>query len=282
MSKHKFGSAAGHLTQWIPVGDIDIDPNVQRPLNVKRAERIGRELDPDLIGVIHVSKRANGRYVCIDGQHRIHGVKHVFGNNGTLVECKVYDGLDRASEARRFVGLNDARRPSRLDGFIVGVLAKKPDLVEINNIVRECGFRVDRNKADGAITAVGSLEDVYYGFAETRDPDLTAKDKATLAKPELLRDTLTVIRNAWGATADATNGHIISGLGRLIGARQRVIDLSDLAKKLAPYPGGPMALVGTAAGRRAVAGGRTGMAVAEVCLEIYNRGRRVGKIEPLR
>jgi len=282
MSRTKFGAESAHLTKWLPVGEIEVDQTIQRPLNVAWAERIGRELDPDLMGVIHVSKRSNDRYVVIDGQHRLYGVKNVFGNNGTLVECKVYEGLSRSEEAALFVGLNDFRRPTRIDVFLKNVVANDPDAVAINKIVREIGFRVDRVKADGTITAVGALEEVYYGFADLRDPKLTDEEKRKLGIPALLRATLTLIKTAWGGTADSVHGHLISGIGRLLATRQRVLDIEDFTLKLSKYPGGPTALIGAAAGRRSLTGGRVGLNVAEVCVDLYNKGRRVGKIEPLR
>ncbi len=280
MSRNKFGNESARLTQWLPAGQIDVDPTIQRPLNVSWAEKIGRELDPDLIGVIHVSQRPSGRFVVIDGQHRLHGVKHVFGNNGTLVECKVYTGLSRAQEAAQFVGLNDFRRPTRIDVFLKSVVAKEADAVAIDAIVRELGCRVDRGKADKSITAIGALEEVYFGFADRRS-DVDGRPVAT-ANPALLKATLAVIGNAWGGTADSLHGYIISGIGRLLAARQRAMDVSDLVHKLSTYPGGPTALCGAASGRRAVSGGKVGGAMAEVCLDLYNKGRRVGKLEPLR
>lgn len=282
MSRQKFGNESAHLTKWIPAGQIDVDPAIQRPLNPAWAERIGRELDPDLIGVLHVSERANGRYVVIDGQHRLHGVKNVFGNNGTLVECKIYSGLTKAQEAELFVGLNNFRRPSRIDVFVKNVVAKDPHALAIDHVVRSLDFRVDRMKADGVITAVGALEETYFGFINSRDLSLEAADMARVAKPNLLRDTLSVIKEAWGGVSDSVNGHLISGIGRLLAARQRALDVPDLIQKLSKYPGGPTALLGAATGRRAITGGKMQLAVAEVCVELYNRGRRVSKIEPLR
>lgn len=278
MSRTKFGSDAARLTQWLPAGQIDVDQTVQRPLNLRWAEKIGRELDPDLIGVIHVSHRSNGRYVVIDGQHRLHAVKHIFGNNGTLVECKVYSGLTKAQEAAIFVGINDFKRPTRIEGFLKNVVAKDADALAINAIVQEMSCRIDRAKGDKTITAIGALEDVYYGFA-----DRTTADAANpSANSALLKATLAVIGNAWGGTADSLHGHIISGVGRLLAARQRAMDVSDLIHKLSTYPGGPTALCGAASGRRALTGGKVGAALAEVCLDLYNKGRRVGKLEPLR
>lgn len=282
MSRTKFGAESAHLTKWLPAGEIAVDPAVQRSLNVAWASRIGRELDPDLMGVIHVSKRSNGRYYAIDGQHRLWGVKHVFGNNGTLVECKVYEGLTKAQEAELFVGLNNFRRPTIIDVFLKNVMAQDHDAMAIDKIVRFCGFRVDRAKGDGVITAVGALYEVYYGFADVRDPSMTDEERSKGAKPDLLRDTLSVVGEAWGGTSDSLHGHMISGIGRLLAARQRVMQVSDLTHKLSQYPGGPTALIGAASGRRSLMGGKLGMSVADVCLELYNRGRRVGKSEPLR
>lgn len=283
MSRTKFGHESAHLTKWIPAGQIEVDPQVQRPLNTAWAEKIGRELDPDLIGVLHVSERQSGRLVCIDGQHRLHGVKNIFGNNGTLVECKIYQGLTRDEEAALFVGLNNFRRPTRIDVFLKNVVAKDPHACAINHIVVAHGFRVDRQKADGAITAVGALEETYFGFADVREPGgKGAESKERIAKPNLLRDTLGVVRDAWGGTADSLHGHIISGIGRLLAARQRAMDVPEFVRKISLYPGGPTALIGAASGRRAVSGGRTGHNVAEVCVDVYNRGRRVSKLEPLR
>lgn len=282
MSRTKFGPDSAHLTKWLPAGEIDIDPTVQRPLNVAWAERIGRELDPDLIGVIHVSKRSNGRYVAIDGQHRLYGVKKVFGNNGTLVECKVYEGLTKAQEAATFCGINNFKRPNRIDFFLKGIVSKNKDAVAINEIAQSCGFKVDRNKADGNITAIGALEDVYYGFGNISDPNLTDEQKSALAKPELLRMTLRCIREAWGGTADSVSGVIVSGVGRVLAARHRAMNVADLTHKLGQYPGGPNGLVGSARGKRTASGGTVSTAVAELCIELYNRGRRVGRIEPLR
>ncbi len=282
MSRVKFGNDSAHLTKWLPVGEIEVDPTIQRPLNVAWAEKIGRDLDPDLIGVIHVSRRANGNHVAIDGQHRLYGIKNIFGNNGTLVECKVYEGLNRAQEAALFVGLNDFRRPTAVDVFLKNVVAKDAAAVAISEAARACGFRVDRVKADGTINAVGALMEVFYGFIDLRDPHMTDETRANAANPALLRSTLTVIRDAWGGTSDSTNGAILSGIGRLLAARQRVMDVPDLSRKLSLYPGGPTALVGAAAGRRSLTGGKVGVNLAEVCLDLYNKGRRTGKIEPLR
>lgn len=280
MSRTKFGSAAGQLTKWVPVGEIDVDPAVQRPPNKAWAAYIGRELDPDLIGVIHVSKRRNGRYVVIDGQHRVIGVRDHFGNNGTLIECKIYEGLSIAQEAAIFVGLNKKKQKSRISDFISRVTARDPHAVAIAGVLDEFGLKVDRFKSLSTVPAVSALESIYFGFSQASDLTLTTADRATLANPDLLRLTLRVVREAWGSP-DAVNGHILSGVGRLLAVRRQELDTDDLIHKLAGYPGGPMGMLGAARGRRAISGGVLGGHVAEVCLDLYNKGRRT-KVAGLR
>lgn len=284
MSRHKVGNESGHLTKWIPAGEIDVDPRVQRPFDASWGDYIGHNFNEDLLGVLHVSERTNGRYAVIDGQHRLHGVKNVHGNNGTLLECKVYAGLSRAQESALFVGLNNFKRPRRIDIFLKNVIAKEPHACAINEIAQSVGFRVDISKADHVITAIGSLEEVYFGFVLQKKHRAKSGDVAAdkTAKPNLLRDTLSVIKSAWGGTADSVNGHIIGGIGRLLAARQRAMEVPDLVQKLSQYPGGPTALIGTAAGRKQLLGGTKDINLAEVCLELYNKGRRTSKLEALR
>lgn len=283
MTRHKFGSESSKSsTQWLPVGELKFDQTVQRSLNPAWAAHIGKELDPDLIGILKVSRRRDGDYV-IDGQHRVVAVRDHFGNNGTLIECQIFEGLNRADEAKIFVGTSNNRLLTALEKFLKGAIAKDPTAVEITKIVESVGFTVASGKLQGRIPAVGALRAVYFGFTDgSRQHRSGVIPAAEDKKPELLRSTLNVIKAAWGGTADSLTGSIIEGVGRLLAARQRSIDLGDLARDMASYPGGPMALIGAARMRASIAGGNVGSGIAEVLVDIYNKGRRVGKIEPLR
>jgi hypothetical protein len=285
MSRTRFGTEySGGPTKFIPLVDIFVDDNESNPTQRSYEKAFGHwiaeNLDPNKLGIIHVSLRKNGRYYAIDGQHRVNGLKERFGNNGTLVECKVYEGLDRVGEAQMFHALNGLRRPVHtLDNFLVSVTGEDPVNSAIVRILAEFGLCVTRNTAaDGAVRAVGALRSVYLGFAnQSRRATSDAKPQA-----DLLRATIGFIKAAWGTNTCAYDGSIIEGVGRLLAARWKVIDRELFAKKLAPYPGGPKALLGMARGRRELLGGTVALAVADLMIDVYNKGRRTDKVEPLR
>lgn len=285
MSRTRYGSEfSGGPTRFLAVGDLRVDQStehpVQRSYDARWGDWIGDNLDRNKLGIVHVSLRKNGGFYIIDGAHRVGAIRSKLGNNGTLVECKVYEGLDRAAEADLFKAINGDRRPvTTLDNFLVSVTAKDPVNSAILNIVQECGLNVSKSAgADGVLRAVGALRSTFLGFAQhSRKTTQNAEPK-----PELLRATLLLIKSAWGINQYAYDGNIIEGVGRLLAARWKAIDRSRMAQKLAPYPGGPKALLGTARGRKALLGGSVAASVADVMLDAYNKGARSEKVESLR
>lgn len=261
-------------TVWLELAGLRVDHTYQRPLRQPRVDTIAAEFDPEMFGVLHVSRRNDGTHFLVDGQHRVEAARQYLGSgaNGQRVECKVYEGLTIQQEARLFKKLNDQTAQTMFSRFRAGVRAGEPTETAINKIVEGLGLVVGQASQDRCVTAVGALVQVYRGFSRN------AEDK----HPELLRMVLSVITSAWGATGDSLNGHIIEGLGRLLVVRQRVLDVPDLIKRLAQYPGGPLGLLGKARGRRDIMGGKIGHNVAETIIEAYNRGRRNTAVEGLR
>src|SRR5436853_1045819 len=82
-----------------------VDHSVQRPLDGVRVASIAGDFEPESIGVIHVSRRSNGTYHVMDGQHRVAAMR-VLGMDETPVPTHLYEGLSKAAEARMFRRLN--------------------------------------------------------------------------------------------------------------------------------------------------------------------------------
>lgn len=266
---------ATRSTQWFPIGELLVDPIVQRPLNAAWVDEIAREFDPDKIGVIHVSRRRDDSLVIIDGQHRRAAIEKLWEDPSQKVECKVYENLSRSDEAALFVGLNNFKRPTAIDEYLKNVIAKDPIAVDIDKVVRESGFVVERFKGDNKITAVGTLYLIYAGFTSDKLVSRRAKRvQKDQGKPELLRTVLSIVREAWGGQKDSVNGFVLEGIGRVLAARQRAMSIPDFVQKVSQYPGGANALIGAARGRKAVTGSTVGTAVAEILIDLYNRGRR--------
>jgi len=263
-------------TCFLKIATLKVDDRVQRPLDRVRAHNMAMEFNPDGFGIIHVSRRTNGDHFIIDGQHRVAAAKEFLGDsvNGQLIECKVYERLSLREEAERFRLLNSEVGPGRIQKFLISIEERHPETLAIVKILNEFGLRVAYYAHDQCVPAVGALQAVYRGLA--------TKNAKHQQRPELLTSTLAVLTTAWGGVAGSLNGELIEGIGRLLEMRGDKIDLKDLAKRLSSYPGGGPGVIGKARGRRDIMGGRLANNVAEVALEIYNRGRRVNTVEALR
>lgn len=259
-------------TQYIPLKRLFIDPQVQRALKEKWVDRLVRDFDPDLLDIISVSDRGNGTYAVIDGQHRVAAVRRLFGDDNQMIECKVSKGLQIHEEAARFVGKAETLGMAPTVKFIQKVKARDREAVAIDGIVRECGYKVAQYSGDGVLSCVSSLRTVFRGFAND--------DKAE--NPALLRQTLTVIRATWGNASSGLHSMIVVGIGRLIAGRSKAISYPDLIARMAAFPGGAGGILGRARGLQSLVGGSVPAAVADVIIDIYNKGKRQNKLEPLR
>lgn len=257
--------------KWLPLDQLHVDPTIQRPLDEARAQRLSDSLDLSLLGVIEVSDRDNGRYHVLDGQHRVAALR-LAGFSTELVECKVHNGLAKADEASRFVGLNTFANPRAFDRFRVRVKAGDPVAVGIDQILMEFGWRLMQGDSPGCFTAVVAAERVYTGHGTSE------KERG----PENLRAALGVITEAWGRKPINANGYVVGGLGLFFARYGSEVDRPALVKRLAQYPGGADNYIGKARGIRDFRGGTLPRCVAELTTELYNKRRSSGQLESWR
>jgi hypothetical protein len=249
-----------HSTEWVTIDEMDRAP-FQRPLDERRAESIGADLNPDAFGVITLSRRPNGRYVILDGQHRVQALRSI-GWNGQKIECHVFTGLTPAAEAQRFIQLNNFKGLRYIDKFLSRIEAHDPAAVQIAKIVQDAGYAVDRTQRDGTITAAKALEDVYLGRGQ----------KIKGVNPAALRLTLKVVTDAWGHTTSAVNGQVLAGVGAFCLRYGKAVNAERLAEKLRKMSGGPEGLIQRGAGKRELHGGTIPFGIAHHLVEVYNRG----------
>lgn len=264
----KIETATTTRVEWLPLGSLIVDSDLQRSRDEGRIRRMADTLDLEALGLLHVSARANGVYHITDGQHR-HGALLLAGFDPTdLVQCLVYYDLTPQEEAQRFVGLNTFSSPRAFDKFKVRIKANDPIAVGIDKILMEHGWRLVTGDVDGAFGAVVAAERVYTGYGTT-DKDLG---------PQNLHSALGVVTEAWGRKSGAAHGAMIAGLG-LFFARYGVdVDKAALVRRLAQFPGGPDAYIGKARGIREFRGGVLARCVAELTVEVYNKRRSTGQL----
>lgn len=259
-------------TKYLPLRELFIDPNVQRALNENWVKKLVKNFDPDKFGIIVVSERGPGKYVVIEGQHRIAAVRSLFNDENQLVECKVHRGLKTHEEAALFLAETDKLGMNSMVKFKQKVRAMDPEAVAINQIATQEGYVIDTYYSCGHLSCVSALLAIYRGFGPA---DSGIKNEA------LLRQTLIVLREAWPEEVVAMNAYIVSGVALLIASRGKVLDYQDLIQKMRMSKGGAAALMGRARGLAAIVGGRLNHAVADVLVDLYNKNRRTNKLELL-
>jgi hypothetical protein len=247
---------------WLPIGQLTVDPDINRPLTRERVTKIAADLDPNAIGVLTVSARPDGTYVLLDGQHRQAALRAAGWLSSQPVPCDVRHGLTRAQEASLFVKLNNTAKPLAVHRFLRRITANEPVATCIAKIAAEVGFTVSAHHGDGLIKAVAALERVYLGIGEARKRG---------PFPDVLRATLQVLSQAYGHTADAVNGHLIGGVGLFLLRYGDAVDHTVLIDKLRGVHGGALGLLAKA---RGLPFGSIEDRVAQSCVASYNHGRR--------
>lgn len=196
---------APYRFEIVPLKHMIVDA-YQRPLT-SFVEKIEENYDPALIGTLCVSERSKTKFALIDGQTRAEGMKR---KGETEAPCIVYSGLSLQQEAQLFAKFQTERRGmTSASRFKAEVIAGDPTAVAIEAVLEGQQFFVDHNSNEpGALRAVAALEYVYRGTMDRRFKG------GQHADPDLLADTLTIIREAWPKLPDtAKSAVMIRGIG---------------------------------------------------------------------
>lgn len=236
------------------VGDLWVDPNVQRALKKARVGKMATSFQPDALGVLTTSFRSPKRVHIIDGQHRYRAAEAAAYTG--VIQTMEYHGLTVPEEAALFRLLNTTEKVSRIDQFLIACVEQDPDAVRLAGFLNDHGWAVGGSATEARLSAIGSLERVY-----ALDPDAAAA-------------TLAVLTKAFGHRPAAVQGSLIEGLGRMLARYGVAVELDDLAKRLAGVPGGPDGLVGNARGQSFTRTGNLSTQVARIITNLYNQRRR--------
>lgn len=236
------------------VGDLWVDPNVQRSLRKARVAKMGADFQRDALGVLTTSFRSPKRIHVIDGQHRYRAAE-LAAYTGTI-QTMEYHGLTVPEEAALFRLLNTTEKVSRIDQFLIACVEQDQAAVRLAGFLSDHGWSVGGSAAEARLSAIGSLERVFALSAEAAD------------------STLAVLTLAYGHRPAAVQGALLEGLGRMLAKYGRDVDLEDLTARLAKVPGGPDGLVGNARGQQLTRTGNLSTQVARVITNLYNQRRR--------
>lgn len=142
--------------------ETTVDHRYQRELDVKRVEHMAKDFRLDLVGVPVVSKRDDGSYVRLDGQHRL-AAAVVAGHGDEPILMEVVEGLSIQQEAELFLRLNGGRKAvGAIDKYKARIQAAEPVALEIHGILKKNGCRISGGRGRGIVAAVSAVEYAYY------------------------------------------------------------------------------------------------------------------------
>ena len=202
--------------ETIKISLLTIDPIYQRPLERGRVEGMGAAWDPTIVGILEVSRRANGVQAVFDGQHRLRAAE-IAGVTELL--CLVHTGLTVRDEAALFLRLQRERRTATPWARWHASLAAGDQAVHaINETVRNQGFEIGQVTAPLVITAIAAVEQIY-----------------NRAGIEGLQRVLAFVRTLWANDSFRVNGHMLLGLD-LFFERYPNASRSELQRALSETP----------------------------------------------
>lgn len=245
---------------------LNIDDAYQRTLNRSLVEKIVEHFDPAGVGLIAVSRRSDGTYWVIDGQHRVEALRLL---GIPTVMCIVEETEDQATEASVFMLRNTRKEVLAFDKFRARLTAKDPDAVAIDATCRSYGFPLARC-GGAAFSCVATVERIWRGI------------RAAERGPATLKATLGLMRSAWGATTPRPSGDITLALAIFLDRYGKDVDTSRLAVKLSGFPGGWTGILGKARGLRELNGGSVAHGAVEAIWRLYNTNMKSKALPPFR
>jgi hypothetical protein len=163
--------------------------------------------DWDFLGTVAVSMRGDGTRIAVDGQHRL-ALLDAIGVPDAEVKCEVFKDLTLAQEAALFIGLNASRTVRPVSLFLAKVTMGDQLSTDILRIVEDCSWTITPNPGRGVLNCVKALIRLH-------STDITRNGMGGF-EPRALRDTLTVLTNAWGQQDGVGNESLITGIGKIM------------------------------------------------------------------
>jgi len=170
---------------------------------------------------------------------------------------------DPKRAAELFNDINTTRLQQQpLDLFKVRLTAELPDHVDIARIVERNGYAIGHTSGAKGLACVQALLAVYH-MDEDEGPDILAQ-------------TLTIMRDAWGFEKTATRNAIARGIGRFVTEFYDEADMDRVADKLSKLYT-PNRLYGHASAYCESHRCTTEVAVRDLLVAAYNNALKTGK-----
>ena len=186
----------------IPISDLYFAP-YQRKLKMSKVRKMIKRFFPDIVGIALVSYR-NGKYWCMDAQHRIEALKEMGYQE---IWAQVITGLSYEDECLRFNILNTGR--TQLTA----------------NQVFHCRVEEKNAKAIDLVTLFNKYDFTYNRDASIKDDDVIGAVSKFVKMQEkygnkMVDTVLRVLRKSWYGNKDSLSSSIITGIATFVADRK--------------------------------------------------------------
>lgn len=227
--KIKAGPMVGNppSLEWLAVGQLQVDAAYQRATDGSHSRKIIVGMvkcwDWKLCQPLVVTRRADGGFFVLDGQHRLGGARE--RGDITHLPCVVIPAISAEDEAAAFVKLNTARQALKQADIFAGMLAAG-DLaaISVEAMMRETGWRLVRsnnsaNYQPGDLQCAPRLAKLVKSSGEAN-----------------VRNALAALREAYPETPVRSSARMIEALVRIYArGLLRGIDPDHLIAALAAF-----------------------------------------------
>lgn len=251
---------------WVNLGDLVVDPLIQRPLNVAEVNNIAKNFNPAAMGTLTISARidsiGNEILVVVDGQQRRAGALKAEDRWEELrfsgkVRADVHYGLTPKDEAKLFRMLNYRKAVQPIHLFKTALVEEDKDALAVKKILDELDIPFG--------TAKG------YSGAKSSVRLVARRNGVTTLRWALAQVQKIYDAEGKGGCYDAAVVEAFYWLYDHHGVR---IDEDNLYAKLSRAGGGTDDLIGHAKTIKSMRGGRIGVNLIRAIIARYNHDKR--------
>ena len=201
------------IIENIKISDLRLDARYQRDINDAVVEKIVGNFRRELFPPIIVGMRNDGALHIVDGQHRVASARRL---GWAEVPCQIFESRGAEHEAEVFEMLQVERRPlSVAERWKARLTRGEPIAVAVTEIVKGCGLELTGRSVPTGIKSFTACEKAYNRGN--------------------LRETLTLLIQAWDYDQTGFRGVFVNGLSVTLGAlaaKSYLVDIGRLADAL--------------------------------------------------
>jgi len=148
------------LHEAVLLSTVHRDYSYGREVTAARVQELVAKWDSASVGVLLLSVRSDGTYVCLDGWHRASAARQV---GVVTLPARVYRGLTPQQEAALYLAFDERRIETPWEKFRARLLAGDPLAVSLNRATQSVGLSIAMSKSghDGEVRAVVAAQRVY-------------------------------------------------------------------------------------------------------------------------